>query len=71
MITREQLEDARHEQYRIYGYKHAYCKLNDCCENCDKRVRFGCKLICKIEKLQTKRILEVCKAEVKADADSD
>ena len=61
MITRKQLEEARHEQYRIYGYKHAYCELNSCCDGCDKRVRFGCKLINKIEDLQTKRILKICK----------
>lgn len=68
MITRKQLEEARHEQYCIYGYKHAYCKLNSCCENCDKRVRFGCKLINKIEDLQTKRILKICEG-VNADED--
>lgn len=60
-MTREELEQARHIGNRIYGYKHSYCELNDCCEKCDKRVRFGCKMIKKIEDIQTKRILKICK----------
>ena len=40
MITREQLEESRKRGIRIYGYKKAFCDLNDCCEVCDKKVRF-------------------------------
>ena len=60
MITREQLEDLRHQGYRLYGYKKAFCDGNSCCEKCDKVVRIGCRLISKIEDLQTKRILQIC-----------
>ena len=60
MITREQLEESRKRGIRIYGYKKAVCDLNDCCEVCDKKVRFICKIICFLEELQIKRILKIC-----------
>lgn len=60
-MTREQLEELRHKPAGIYGYKKAFCDGNDCCENCDKVVRRLCKVICWIEGIQTKRILNVCK----------
>lgn len=64
-MTREELEQARreideHGVTRIYGYKRAFCSLNDCCENCDKHIRFWCKVTRKIEKIQEKRILKIC-----------
>jgi len=64
-ITRKELEQARreideHGTIRIYGYKHAFCSLNDCCENCDKHIRFWCKVMHKIEDIQTGRILKIC-----------
>ncbi len=67
-MTREELEQARHEidalgVMRIYGYKHAYCRYINCCDNCDKYIRFWCKLICKIGKIQEKHILKICKKE--------
>lgn len=62
-ITRKQLEIARHQGCGVYGYKKAFCDLHDCCEECDKKVRFICKLIAKMEKLQDKRILKICRPE--------
>lgn len=65
-MTREELEEGRRERdenlhvVRIYGYKRSYCSLIGCCEECDKRIRFGCKIIHKIEDIQTKRILKIC-----------
>ena len=64
-MTREELEQARreideHGTTRIYGYNHAFCRLNDCCANCDKHIRFWCNVICKIAKIQEKRILKIC-----------
>lgn len=73
-MTREELEQARreideHGTTRIYGYKHAFCSLNDCCENCDKHIRFWCKIIHKIEDIQTKRILKICNSTRRASKD--
>lgn len=59
--TREQLEDGRHYDRRIYGYFWSFCELNRSCEECDRLIRFGCKLKRCIEELQTKRILRICK----------
>ncbi len=60
MISREQLEKSRRRGCNIYGYKTAFCDLHDCCEMCDKKVRFVCKIICCLEELQIKRILKIC-----------
>ena len=61
MITRKQLEEGRHIGFRTYGYKKSFCELNDCCERCDRVVNFWCRVIVRIEKIQTKRILKICK----------
>ena len=61
--TMEQLEDSRHRGYCTYGYKKAFCELNDCCEDCDRVVRFWCRVIRKIEGIQIRRILRICKQE--------
>ena len=60
MLTRQKLEDLRHQNHNIYGYKKAFCDGNSCCENCDKVIRFGCRIISTIEEWQTKRILKIC-----------
>ena len=62
-MTREELEQGRHRYnpHRVYGYFWSFCELNDCCEDCDKIVRFGCEVKRKIESLQEKRILKICK----------
>ena len=59
-ISREQLEANRNKS-NIYGYKKTYCGFQNSCEDCDKKVRFWCKVILKIEDIQTKRILKICK----------
>ena len=68
-ITREELEDGRYDRslgyLRIFGYKHSYCELMGSCDECDKRIRFGCKIINKIADIQTKRILKICNTEEK------
>ena len=70
-MNRQELEDARHIGSRIYGYKTAYCNLIPCCNDCDKFVALGCKIMRKIEDLQIKRILWICKgAERKEDETS-
>ena len=61
MITRRKLEEGRHIGYCTYGYKKSFCELNDCCEDCDHVVRLWCRIIVWIEKIQTKRILKICK----------
>ena len=40
----------------IYGTFQAYCNEHGCCDHCDKRVRFLCKVKCRIEEWQTKII---------------
>lgn len=60
-VTRKTLEDGRHQGYCTYGYFKSYCDLNPSCECCDKRIAFWCKVKCKIEKIQTRRILKICK----------
>ena len=61
-MTREELEEGRHRGYKIYGYFLSFCEQQRCCEDCDKRIRFGCKVKRKIEEIQTKRILKICKS---------
>lgn len=63
VITRKQLEESRRRNGKIYGYKKAFCDLNDCCEVCDKKVRFICKIICFLEDLQVNRIFKICQPE--------
>lgn len=60
-FTMEQVKASCHQGYSIYGTKKGYCDLVKCCDHCDKKVRFWCKAICKIEKLQTKIIKNICK----------
>lgn len=61
--TRKQLEEARYFGFCTYGHFTAFCNLNRSCEECDRIIRFGCKVKNKIEDLQTKRILRICKPE--------
>lgn len=65
-ISREQLEQGRHRcnPYRICGYKASYCEQMGTCEVCNTGLRLGCRIIRKIEDIQTKRILKICKKGV-------
>lgn len=60
-VSRKQLEENKLSRGRLYGWKHSYCNLQSCCEECDKKIRFWCKVIRKIEDMQIKRILRICK----------
>lgn len=60
-ITKEQIQEARKIDGSIYGFFFGYCRLNNCCEDCDKIIRLGCKTKNLIEDLQTKRIKKICK----------
>lgn len=62
-MTREELESGRYRRNpnRVYGYFFSYCEQMPCCEDCDKWIRLGCKLKRKVEDIQTKRILNICK----------
>jgi hypothetical protein len=55
-VTKQMLHDSRFQGYSVYGIKKGYCDLHDCCEICNPKVRFWCKVISKIEDLQTKII---------------
>lgn len=71
-MTRDELEQGRHRGNRTYGYFWSFCEQNRCCEDCDKFVRIGCILKRKIEDVQTKRILKICKPELwKGEDDAD
>lgn len=64
MITRKELNEARRDgKGRVYGWFWAYCRLNSCCETCNRYVRVLCRLKNTIEALQTKIILRICKEE--------
>lgn len=60
-ITREELNESRFQGNNVRGYFKAYCDLNDCCEYCNRWVRMFCRLKNKIEELQVKIILHICK----------
>jgi len=60
-MTREQLEEGRHKDNRTYGYLWSFCDQTRSCEECDRVVRLGCKIQRKIEDIQTKRILRICR----------
>lgn len=62
-ITRKDLLAARFQGNHVYGYFKAYCDLNECCEHCNCLVRLLCKLKGKIEVLQVKIILYICKED--------
>lgn len=62
-ITRKELLAARFQRNHVYGYFKAYCDLNECCEHCNYLVRLLCKLKGKIEALQVKIILHICKED--------
>lgn len=61
--TKEQLEAGRNTRYRVYSYFRSFCDLNSTCGGCDPVVRFWCKLKKRIEHLQQRRILRICKPE--------
>lgn len=67
-MTRDELEAGRHSGHRTYGYFWSFCRQNSCCEDCDKMVRIGCRLKRKVEDLQTRRILRICKPEQRPDS---
>lgn len=60
-FTMQQVHDNRKQGYCVYGIKKGYCGLVNCCDYCNKRVRFWCKIIAKIEEHQTKIIKKICK----------
>ena len=55
-VTKQMLHDSRFQGYSVYDIKKGYCNLHNCCEICNPKVRFWCKIIARIEKLQTKII---------------
>lgn len=61
----DELFQARFEDYKVYGWFYAYCKLTSSCDVCDRFVRLGCKAKKRIENMQTKRILRVVRREEK------
>ena len=64
-MTKDELSAYRRKGHKVYGWFSAYCCSQSCFDNCDKIVRFGCKLKTKIEAVQTRRILRIYKDEDK------
>lgn len=60
-VTREELEKSRKRAYRLVSRKEAYCDLINSCDECDRAVCFWCWVIRRIDGIQTKRILRICK----------
>lgn len=60
-MTRKELENGRCIGCGVYGYKKSYCNQMSYCDKCDIIVQIGCRIIRKIEKMQEKRILRICK----------
>lgn len=58
-VTKQMLNESRHQGYSVYGIKKGYCDLHDCCEVCNSRVRFWCEVIAKIEDWQKKIINKI------------
>lgn len=60
-ISRSRLEESRNRPHGKIGYFQAYCDCVSCCDECDRLVRVLCKIKCKLEDIQKKRILHICK----------
>ena len=55
-VTKQMLHDSRHRNNCVYSIKKGYCDLHDCCDICNLKIRFWCKVIRDIEDLQEKVI---------------
>ncbi len=58
-VTKQMIEESRHRGYSVYGTFKGYCDLHECCDNCNKRIRFLCKAKVAIEKMQTNIINKI------------
>lgn len=60
-INYNELKNARCKDKNLYDYYKSYCSLMSCCEECNSKIRFWCKVIDKIRDIQKKYILKICK----------
>ena len=61
-ITTSDVHDSmRYEEGKIRPRYDAFCNLVGSCEECDKKIRFWCKVRCKIQDHQTMRIIKICR----------
>lgn len=51
--------DIINSSYQGRGLFYKYCHLVSCCEDCNKKIRFWCKVKCKIERTQEKLIKKI------------
>ena len=58
-VTKQMLHDSRYYNNSVYGIKKGYCDLHNCCEVCNSKVRFWCRVIDKIEDLQAEIINKI------------
>lgn len=65
-ITTSDVHDSmRYEEGKIRPRYDAFCALVGSCEECDKKIRFWCKVRCKIQNHQTIRIIKICRKNEK------
>lgn len=57
-ITRKQIERNRYQGNSIVDYHRSYCDLHSCCDECNPKVRFICKIKCKLTTLVNHIILK-------------
>lgn len=55
-VTKEMIDESRRKGYCVHGIKKGYCDLHSSCDECNKKVRFWCRVITFIEDLQTEII---------------
>lgn len=59
-ITRQMVNDNRHQGYNVYGIFKSYCDLHSSCDECNSRVRFLCKIKSHIEHIQKRIVDKIC-----------
>lgn len=59
MKENEITRDIINSSYRGRGLFYKYCHLVSCCEDCNKKIRFWCKVKRKIESHQNKLIEKI------------
>jgi hypothetical protein len=60
-VTKEMVNKSRHQGHSVHGSFKGFCDLHSCCEECNKKVKFWCKVKTKIEDIQTRIIDKNCK----------
>lgn len=57
-MSYDELNKGRRRGGIVYDYFDSYCNYMYCCEECNHKIRFWCKIIDKIRDIQKKHILK-------------